>query len=141
MYSKGTCWLDLCHQKQTPHEHCRPTHALCGTMSDLLHRFVLRMLPSTTSGKIPAQLGELSKLEKLDLWDNFLEGEPLLSRKQRFARRSFWRNIRETGSVHTSERKADRRQRVRKVRSILEIKTVVDPAFSDTSRISLGVWP
>lgn len=79
----------------------------------------LRMLPSTTSGKIPAQLGELSKLEKLDLWDNFIEGEPLLSRKQRFARRSFWRNIRETGSVHASERKVDRHQRVRKVRSIL----------------------
>lgn len=33
------------------------------------------MLQPSTSGELPAELGELSLLEKLDLWDNFLEGE------------------------------------------------------------------
>lgn len=31
----------------------------------------------TATGTLPAKLGELSELEKLDLWDNFLEGEEL----------------------------------------------------------------
>lgn len=28
------------------------------------------------SGFLPARIGELHNLEKLDLWDNLLEGEP-----------------------------------------------------------------
>lgn len=42
----------------------------------LLTRRFDSWLPTTTTvtGTLPAKLGELSELEKLDLWDNFLEG-------------------------------------------------------------------
>lgn len=97
-------------------------HALRETMSICCTGLFSRMSPTTISGRIPAKLGELRKLEKLDLWDNFLQGEPrrseslvgrsaLLSRKRRVAG-SFWPMFRETGTVQASERLIDRRQYV-----------------------------